>query len=157
MRNELRQLAESLPTDGLTRHPRRVVERLLKLADFLRERVPADDFDMSAWWFPKSEEKGLVQVSKATPCKTVACIAGWATAVFPNEIRLLKSGGIIHREFPKLPSDKALVKVLGICLACKLTYAECIKTPVDAANVLEAFAARIADENGYEIYEEAVS
>jgi len=53
-------------------------DRLLQLAQFLREYVPPDRFDMRAYL------QGRHYELEAETCRSTACAVGWCAAVFPE-------------------------------------------------------------------------
>lgn len=58
-------------------------DRLLKLADFLSEKVERDSFNMSRAADPGFKEG-----------KAAACAFGWATVAFPRQLKATKTGSI---------------------------------------------------------------
>lgn len=62
-------------------------KRLLKLAEFLEERVPEARFNMDFWALDDDGRIGAVPLA-SPKCKTAACALGWATALFPRSLAL---------------------------------------------------------------------
>lgn len=51
-------------------------KRLLKLADFLENEVPTEQFDMHNWW-----EEDWWEEEGEEVCRTAGCALGWATKI----------------------------------------------------------------------------
>lgn len=63
--------------------------KLKALAKFLRELVPADQFNMSVWLRSSTGNDGARprEAKKLLhECGTSACALGWATQIFPPEV-----------------------------------------------------------------------
>ena len=105
-------------------------ERLRKLADYL-ETVPAEQFDMRQW-----------------SCGTKACIAGHATTVFPDRLRLVENddGEMVVRlasGMPGLSSSASFGTAMGVQLRDALDICCCgsAETSVaEAAALLRRYA-----------------
>jgi hypothetical protein len=63
--------------------------RLLKLAKFLREKVPAKLFNLEIYL--DADKKGHKHAHAAVSCGTSGCALGWATAKFPRDLRYNKT------------------------------------------------------------------
>jgi hypothetical protein len=59
------------------------INRLFELSFFLRNLAKRADFSMGNWGDLKNSSVGR-RLKTATHCKTVACIAGWATRFHPD-------------------------------------------------------------------------
>ena len=85
------------------RNVRTDINRLLELAEVVRELEP-ESFDMNSWFGWKNEcsldSDGRLKrlPKKIVHCKTVACIAGWATTVHPHlQIETVLDGSPVIR------------------------------------------------------------
>lgn len=129
------------------------INRLLRLAQFLRDEV-GKDFHMGAWAEMKKGD-GLCSVSakSAAHCKMVCCLGGWATKFHPDLV--LREGTLFNTQ-TRVFSVHAFAEAFNLYydVACDLTdiYAP-HQTPKAAAKAIEKVAKQMADEHGYEIVE----
>jgi hypothetical protein len=61
--------------------------KLLKLADFLEKKVKSKWFNLLYWYAPGFEKK---------VCNTTACALGWATQIWPRQLKLT-AGSVMFR------------------------------------------------------------
>jgi len=129
------------------------IDRLLRLADFLR-RLPPENFDMDAW-----NEFGVV--SREPTCGTTACIGGWSTLFFPelslridetwDDIKII----CLSRRHHVTGAD-AIAEAWGMSVddAERVCLSYSHDDPKEAADFLESVVNSNAEESGYEIVEE---
>ena len=72
------------------------LDKLIQLADFLETEVEDSRFDMFHW-----ASEGFSQYR----CNTAACALGWATVIWPDELKISDDNSIYYR--PDLSSKYA--------------------------------------------------
>lgn len=120
---------------------------LLKLAKFLREEVPVEDFFIGTWATTKVADGDLPhRHPKPGECGTVGCAIGWATVCFPrSRLRLrypksrisdgyITTADIIYKcsDGTELMDFPAAAKAFGISYsaACWLFMPGCYNMPM---------------------------
>jgi len=136
------------------------INRLLRLAAFIRDELTDDGFDMSDWSYYQADVDGgptpdhMPKTLRKTyhGCGMVGCIGGWATKFHPD-LQLTPGGDVVHVKTRSWGSD-AFVDAFdpdgyGDCYGLTLT----MKSRLEAADKVEQLAKTLADANDYEIVE----
>jgi len=143
--------------------PKQNIDRLLGLAQFLREEVKRPDFNQADWFQSKYHEglplNSLIDKKrKPIHCKTACCVAGWATHYHPNlfvsvtgDVRLERPN---EETFPAALGAHAMAEAFGINFsrAVDLCNGDAPhQTPKKAAKAVEREAEVLAEQFGYDI------
>ena len=106
------------------------LERVARIRDYMRERVPDSEFDMSTWGIVDHSETGRMDIS----CKSPACIAGHICNYYQVELSTHKYIWDSATDMLELSPREA-----RLLFACPPGSVQVDATPQDAAKVLDRY------------------
>lgn len=138
--------------------PATAINRLLQLADMLRNEVPKEQFEIGDYRIDIDDPHKKLKPAKGIKvgCSTAGCIAGWGVIIAP-ELRFNSGNNIVNdrRRGRRITNDQAFGAAFG--LTTKEAYNLCLNnfdsktTPQAAAQAVDDLAADLAEYHGFDI------